>query len=109
MACGVLSYSKVRATTRVADTAEQVERLVRAWRRADQPAETDAEQMRLASRSLSTRVDEDGMVVLRGRLTPEVGAVLLRGRAYGRAAPGRCAGAGGRERVGRQAGPGQPR
>ena len=78
MACGVLSYSKVRATTRVGATAEQVERLVRAWRRADQPAETDAEQMRLASRSLSTRVDEDGMVVLRGRLTPEVGAVLLR-------------------------------
>ena len=92
MACGVLSYSKVRAITRVADTAnearlvavacgataEQVERLVRAWRRADRAAETDAEQMRLASRSLSTRVDEDGMVVLRGRLTPEVGAVLLR-------------------------------
>ena len=92
MACGVLSYSKVRAITRVADTAnearlvavacgataEQVERLVRAWRRADRTVETDAEQMRLASRSLSTRVDEDGMVVLRGRLTPEVGAVLLR-------------------------------
>ena len=92
MACGVLSYSKVRAITRVADTAnearllavacgataEQVERLVRAWRRADRAAETDAEQMRLASRSLSTRVDEDGMVVLRGRLTPEVGALLLR-------------------------------
>ena len=92
MACGVLSYSKVRAITRVADTAnearlvavacgataEQVERLVRAWRRADRAADADAEQMRLASRSLSTRVDEDGMVVLRGRLTPEVGAVLLR-------------------------------
>ena len=92
MACGVLSYSKVRAITRVADTAnearlvavacgataEQVERLVRAWRRADRTADADAEQMRLASRSLSTRVDEDGMVVLRGRLTPEVGAVLLR-------------------------------
>ena len=87
-----LCYSKVRAITRVADTAnearlvavacgataEQVERLVRAWRRADRAAETDAEQMRLASRSLSTRVDEDGMVVLRGRLTPEVGAMLLR-------------------------------
>ena len=92
MACGVLSYSKVRAITRVADTAnearlvavacgataEQVERLVRAWRRAGRAADADAEQMRLASRSLSTRVDEDGMVVLRGRLTPEVGAVLLR-------------------------------
>ena len=32
----------------------------------------------LASRTLSMQVDEDGMVVLRGRLPPEVGAVLLR-------------------------------
>ena len=34
--------------------------------------------MRLARRTLTTRVDEDGMVVLRARLTPEVGAVVLR-------------------------------
>ena len=27
---------------------------------------------------LSTQVDEDGMLLLRARLTPEVGAVLLR-------------------------------
>ena len=92
MARGQLSYSKVRALTRVATptteaqllavalgaTASHVERLVRAWRRADRDAQPDAEQVLLASRTLSMQVDEDGMVVLRGRLTPEVGAVLLR-------------------------------
>ena len=92
MACGRLSYSKVRALTRVAapatearllavacgSTAAQVERLVRGWRQADQAAQADGEQVRLASRMLSTQVDEDGMLLLRARLTPEVGAVLLR-------------------------------
>ena len=92
MACGRLSYSVVRALTRVATpdnearlvavaccaTGAQVERLVRAWRQADREAQPDAEQMRLARRALNTRVDEDGMVVLRARLTPEVGAVVLR-------------------------------
>ena len=92
MARGQLSYSKVRALTRVATpatearllavalgaTASQVERLVRAWRRADRDEQPDAEQERLASRALSMQVDDDGMVVLRGRLPAEVGAVLLR-------------------------------
>ena len=92
MACGRLSYSIVRALTRVATadnearliavaccaTAAQVERLVRGWRQADREAQPDAEQVRLERRALSTRVDEDGMVVLRARLTPEVGAVVLR-------------------------------
>ena len=92
MACGRLSYSIVRALTRVATpatearlvavacgaTAAQVERLVRGWRQADQEAQPDAEQVRLARRALSTRVDEDGMLMLRARLTPEVGAVVLR-------------------------------
>ena len=55
MACGRLSYSKVRALT-------QVERLVRGWRQADQAAQADGEQVRLASRMLSTQVDEDGML-----------------------------------------------
>ena len=92
MACGRLSYSVVRALTRVATpatearlvavacgaTGAQVERLVRAWRQADQEAQPDAAQVRLARRTLSTRVDDDGMLVLRARLTPEVGAVVLR-------------------------------
>ena len=92
LACGQLSYSKVRALTRIAtpdtearllavalsSTAAQVERLVRGWRQADREAQPDAEQVRLASRGLRLEVDEEGMVVVRGRLTPEVGAVLLR-------------------------------
>ena len=92
MACGRLSYSKVRALSRVASpatearllavacgaTAAQVERLVRGWRQADHAAQADGEQLRLASRMLSTQVDDNGMLVLRARLTPEVGAVLLR-------------------------------
>ena len=92
MACGRLSYSKVRALSRVASpatearllavacgaTAAQVERLVRGWRQADQAAQADGEQVRLASRMLSTQVDDNGMLVLRARLTPEVGAVRLR-------------------------------
>ena len=51
---------------------------MRGWRQADQAAQADGEQVRLASRMLRTQVDEDGMLVLRARLTPEVGAVLLR-------------------------------
>ena len=91
MACGKISYSKVRALTRIASpatearllavacgaNAAQVERLVRGWRQADRDAQADGEQVRLASRMLSTQVDDDGMLVLRARLTPEVGAVLL--------------------------------
>ena len=99
MACGILSYSKVRALSRVARpltearllavaccaTAEQVERLVRGWRRLDRAAAAAAgeqgepgEQVWQAGRGLSLRVDEEGMVVVRGRLLPEVGAVVQR-------------------------------
>ena len=62
-------------------TAEQVERLVCGCRGVDREAAAageDGAQMWLARRGLSLRVDEDGMVVLRGRLLPEVGAVVLR-------------------------------
>ena len=55
-------------------TAAQVERLVRGWRQADHAAQADGERLRLASRMLSTQVDDNGMLVLRARLTPEVGA-----------------------------------
>ena len=89
---GKVSYSKVRAVTRVATpeneqtqlevalagTAEHVERIARAWRRIDRNVEQAEERRREASRALRTWVDEDGMVVVRGRLTPEVGAVLRR-------------------------------
>ena len=87
---GDLSYSKVRALTRVTTpaneselldfarcaTAAHVERLVRAWRRVDRVAEAADDRRRHESRHLETWVDDDGMVVIRGRLSPEVGAVV---------------------------------
>ena len=89
---GALSYSKVRALTRIATpeteaslldfarcaTAAHVERLVRAWRRVDRIDAAEDERRRHASRHLDTWVDEDGMLVVRGRLSPEVGAVVQR-------------------------------
>ena len=89
---GKVSYSKVRAVTRVATpeneqtlldvalagTAAHVERIARAWRRIDRNVEQAEERRQQASRGLRTWVDDDGMVVVRGRLTPEVGAVLRR-------------------------------
>src|SRR2546430_2365287 len=90
LARGELSYAKVRALTRVATpeteerllavgkagTACHVERIVRGWRRVDAIAEARETTHRHKSRSLQVYEDEDGMVVIRGRLTPEAGAVL---------------------------------
>ncbi len=89
---GELSYSKVRALTRVATpetearllavgragTAAHVERIVRGWRRVDRQVEGREAAARHRGRSLQVYPDEDGMLVVRGRLTPEVGAVLVR-------------------------------
>ena len=98
LARGELSYSKVRALTRVATpetetrllavgragTAEHVERIVRGWRRVDQRAEARESRRRHASRGLYVRQDEDGMVMVRGRLEPEVGALLMQALAAAR-------------------------
>jgi hypothetical protein len=87
-----LSYAKIRALTRVATpeteerllavgragTAEHVERIVRGWRQVDRRAEVCEERRRHTNRALHVYQDEDGMVVVRGRLTPEAGAVLMR-------------------------------
>ena len=59
-------------------TAAHVEKIVRAWRRVDRLAEQAEDRRRHETRSLRTWVDEDGMVVVRGRLSPEVGAVVRR-------------------------------
>jgi hypothetical protein len=86
-----ISYSKVRAVTRVATpeteerllavakvgTAAHVERIVRGWRRVDRQAEAREATRQHASRALHVYQDDDGMVTLRGRLTPEVGALLM--------------------------------
>jgi Domain of unknown function (DUF222)/HNH endonuclease len=89
---GRLSYAKVRALTRVATpdneqalvdlalagTAKHVERFARAWRRVDAASDSHTAEAQYLARSLSTWVDDDGMVVIRGRLTPELGAVVQR-------------------------------
>ncbi|MBI2215817.1 MAG: DUF222 domain-containing protein [Candidatus Rokubacteria bacterium] len=92
LARGEVSYAKVRAITRVATadteerllavaragTAAHVERIVRGWRRVDRQAEAEESARQHASRALHVFHDDDGTVVLRGRLAPEVGALLLR-------------------------------
>jgi Domain of unknown function (DUF222)/HNH endonuclease len=92
---GEISYSKVRALTRIATpanepellsfaragTAAHVERLVRGMRRVDRIDQRGAgagEERRHAARYLRAYTDEDGMVVVTGRLSPEAGAALLR-------------------------------
>ncbi len=85
---GSLSYSKVRAITRVADadteadllevglagTAAHVEKIVRGWRRADLAEEPEEDTSRFG---LSIHWDEDGSLRVAGRLSAEDGAMLL--------------------------------
>ena len=59
-------------------TAAHVERLTRAWRRVDRIAAADDDRRQHEGRRLATWVDEDGMLVIRGRLPPELGAVVQR-------------------------------
>jgi 5-methylcytosine-specific restriction endonuclease McrA len=61
-----------------AGTAAHVEKIVRGWRYIDRQAETAAGKRQHASRGLQVYTDEDGMVVIRGGLEPEGGALLLR-------------------------------
>ena len=62
----------------LAGTASHVERIVSGWRRVDRVIAAKQADARHLSRHLTTWIDDDGMVVLRGRLTPEIGAVVLR-------------------------------
>jgi 5-methylcytosine-specific restriction endonuclease McrA len=92
LARGELSYAKVRALTRVATpetearllavgragTAAHIERIVRGWRRVDRQAEVRQATRQHAERGLHVYPDEDGTVLVRGRLTPEIGALLIR-------------------------------
>jgi uncharacterized protein DUF222 len=57
---------------------------VRGWRCVDRRAEAREAKHRHASRALHVYQDEDGMVVLRGQLEPEVGALLLHALAAAR-------------------------
>ncbi len=67
-----------------AGTADHVERIVRGWRRVDRQAEAREAARQHTSRALHVFQDEDGMVVLRGRLEPEAGALLLQALAAAR-------------------------
>ena len=92
MASSELSFSKVRAITRVATpdnesellefaragSAANLERLVRGWKKLSRWNEQQAERVRHSRRRFSVFPDEDGMYVVRGRLDPEVGAALMR-------------------------------
>jgi 5-methylcytosine-specific restriction endonuclease McrA len=92
LARGEVSYAKVRAVTRVAKpeteerllavaragTAAHVERIVRGWRRVDREAERRQAKLQHASRRLHVYSDDDGTVLVKGRLSPEAGALLLR-------------------------------
>jgi hypothetical protein len=89
---GQLSYSKVRALSRVvtpeneeeflflarSGTASHLERIVREYRRSRGAAETEQAREQQTSRCLTTYWDRDGMLVVRGRLPPEEGALLLK-------------------------------
>ncbi|HEX6210757.1 MAG TPA: DUF222 domain-containing protein, partial [Methylomirabilota bacterium] len=98
LAKGELSYAKVRALTRVATpeieeqllavgragTAEHVERIVRGWRRMDRKAEAREAALQHAFRALHVYPDEDGTWRIKGRLAPEVGALLVKALAAAR-------------------------
>ncbi len=91
MARGALSYSKVRALTRVATaateesllnialhgTAYHVESVVRYFRRAREAEELSREAQQHAGRSLDYWYDVDGSVVLKARLPALAGALLI--------------------------------
>jgi len=92
---GELSYSKVRALTRIATpeieaelvemarfaTAAQLDRLVRGYRRAVSLESAEAAHR---DRFLSCEWEEDGSLCVRGRLAPEDGALFLKAIGAGR-------------------------
>jgi hypothetical protein len=92
MSRGELSFSQVRALTRVAtpqnesellplamDTpASRLERVMRGWRRGSRQDEARREEELHQSRCLSVFPDEDGMYVVRGLLPPDLGLLLAR-------------------------------
>jgi hypothetical protein len=89
---GELSYSKVRAMTRVADaanedyllmiaqhgTAHHVEKLVSQFRRCKRLQDTENANKQQATRSLHCHFDDDGSMVIRGRIPAEQGALIVK-------------------------------
>ncbi len=92
MSRGELSFCAVRALTRVATpenetdlldlargaTTAQLERMVRGFKLGSRQDEADREKERFESRTFSIFPDEEGMYEVKGKLTPEIGALLMR-------------------------------
>lgn len=92
MARGELSYSKVRALTRVAcaatedyllsialhATASHVETLVRLYRSAQEVEELSREARQQQRRYLRYEIDRDGSILLRASLPAETGVLFLK-------------------------------
>jgi len=88
---GTLTYSKVRAITRVADwsneaelvamakanTAAHVARIVTGMRQVERLRETKTAFDAYGRRSFTCRTDDSGALMFEGRLPPEQGALLL--------------------------------
>jgi Domain of unknown function (DUF222)/HNH endonuclease len=89
---GELSYSKVRALTRIAKpeneevllmmalhgSAEHVEKLVRYYRRSQEAEELSREQRQQWHRSVYYDYLEDGSILIKARLPAETGRMLLK-------------------------------
>ena len=89
---GRISYSKVRAMTRVATrknedyllmianhgTASHVERLVSNYRKVKRREALELDNRRHVARELSWFQDHDGMWVFKGRFSPEQGALIAK-------------------------------
>ena len=92
MSRGEVSFSKVRALTRaatpdnegelldfaLAGSAANLERLIRGWKKLGRSDEQHMDRLRHRSRCFSVFPDEEGMYLVKGRLTPEVAAALMR-------------------------------
>ena len=92
MSRGELSYSKVRAVTRVATpatesvllnvalhgTTQHIETLVRQFRRVQEVEELGREARQQANRRLTWLHDADGSLVIKVQLPAEAGAVVLK-------------------------------
>ena len=89
---GELSYSKVRAMTRIADsgnedyllmiahhgTAHHVEKLVSKFRTAQRLQDAEAVNEQYHNRELSHHYDHDGCLVIKARLPAEQGALIVK-------------------------------
>ncbi len=89
---GEVSYSKVRAMTRVATemneefllqiarhgTASHVERVVRNYRKVKRIEALELENERHDLRELNWYFDDDGCLVIKGRFSPDQGALIIK-------------------------------